>query len=221
MANPKPIALTQVDEVDYSGPEPKPYVVVGPIPGGGGGGAVDSVNGKTGAVVLSASDVGAAGKTTDNTFTGVNTFNGVTVMPGAAVISTVQVGTLAGPAAVAIKDDGSLTQVLPDSSQSIITFPAVADGGVIATQEWVAAHGGGGAVSSVNTRTGDVVLTKADVGLPNVDNTSDASKPVSTAQATAIAAKVATGTNGPVALHYFATVGAITGVPNGDWVAIP
>lgn len=31
--------------------------------------------------------------------------------------------------------------------------------------------------------------TKSDVGLPNVDNTSDASKPVSTAQATAIALK--------------------------------
>lgn len=51
--------------------------------------------------------------------------------------------------------------------------------------------GGGGEVgliTSVNSKTGDVVLTKADVGLGNVDNTADVSKPVSTAQATAISA---------------------------------
>lgn len=38
-------------------------------------------------------------------------------------------------------------------------------------------------VQSVNGQTGVVVLTKADIGLGNVDNTSDADKPVSTAQA--------------------------------------
>lgn len=64
MANPKPIKLTQVDEAAYEGDrDPQPFVVVGSIPGGGaGGGAVNSVNGKTGTVVLSASDVGAATK---------------------------------------------------------------------------------------------------------------------------------------------------------------
>jgi hypothetical protein len=36
--------------------------------------------------------------------------------------------------------------------------------------------------------TGDISLDKSDVGLGNVDNTSDANKPVSTAQAAAIAA---------------------------------
>lgn len=41
-------------------------------------------------------------------------------------------------------------------------------------------------VSSVNTRTGDVVLTSADVGLDQVNNTADSAKPVSTAQQTAI-----------------------------------
>lgn len=41
-------------------------------------------------------------------------------------------------------------------------------------------------VSSVAGRTGAVVLTKSDVGLANVDNTSDAAKPVSTAQQTAL-----------------------------------
>lgn len=41
-------------------------------------------------------------------------------------------------------------------------------------------------VTSVAGRTGAVVLTKTDVGLANVDNTSDVNKPVSTAQQTAI-----------------------------------
>lgn len=55
------------------------------------------------------------------------------------------------------------------------------------------AGGGGGAVSSVNGETGAVVLDKADIGLGNVDNTSDANKPVSTATQTALDGKSATG----------------------------
>lgn len=39
------------------------------------------------------------------------------------------------------------------------------------------------AVSSVAGRKGHVVLVKGDVGLANVDNTSDANKPISTLQA--------------------------------------
>lgn len=46
--------------------------------------------------------------------------------------------------------------------------------------------GGGGAVDSVNGQTGAVVITKSSIGLGNVDNTSDADKPVSTAQQTAL-----------------------------------
>lgn len=41
-------------------------------------------------------------------------------------------------------------------------------------------------VQSVNTQTGDVVLDKSDVGLGNVDNTSDLNKPISTATQTAL-----------------------------------
>jgi hypothetical protein len=48
--------------------------------------------------------------------------------------------------------------------------------------------GGGGAVDSVNSQTGVVVLDKTDIGLGSVDNTADSAKPVSVAQATAIAA---------------------------------
>jgi len=46
------------------------------------------------------------------------------------------------------------------------------------------------AVTSVAARTGAVVLAKADVGLPLVDNTADNVKPVSAAQQTAIDAAI-------------------------------
>lgn len=49
--------------------------------------------------------------------------------------------------------------------------------------------GGGGAVDSVNGQTGVVVLTKSNIGLGNVDNTSDLNKPISTATQTALNAK--------------------------------
>lgn len=52
--------------------------------------------------------------------------------------------------------------------------------------------GGSGAVSSVAGRTGDVTLTKSDVGLSNVDNTADTAKPVSTATQTALNGKANT-----------------------------
>ena len=46
-------------------------------------------------------------------------------------------------------------------------------------------------VTSVAGKTGAVALAQADVGLANVDNTADADKPVSTAQASALAGKEA------------------------------
>ena len=46
------------------------------------------------------------------------------------------------------------------------------------------------AVKSVAGKTGTVTLTKGDVGLSNVDNTSDANKPISTATQTALNNKV-------------------------------
>lgn len=69
--------------------------------------------------------------------------------------------------------NGTIQTALGDRRKfRVVTFPA-------------GPRGRDGAVTSVASRTGDIVLTKADVGLGNVDNTSDASKPVSTAQAAA------------------------------------
>ena len=68
-----------------------------------------------------------------------------------------------------------------------------------ATGDWIIANGetwgkvaNSDAVTTVAGKTGNVVLVKADVGLGNVDNTSDVNKPVSTAQQAAIDSKVNT-----------------------------
>lgn len=57
---------------------------------------------------------------------------------------------------------------------------------------------GGGAVDSVNGKTGTVVIGKVDIGLGSVDNTSDADKPISTLAQAALDAKqdtLVSGTN--------------------------
>lgn len=83
-----------------------------------------------------------------------------------------KLGDGASPAASA--NDGQVLTVNPDGSSS-----------------WQDSQGG--AVDSVNGHIGDVTLGKADIGLGNADNTSDVNKPVSTAAAAAIAAKVRNG----------------------------
>lgn len=47
-------------------------------------------------------------------------------------------------------------------------------------------------VSIVNNKIANITLTKADIGLGNVDNTSDVDKPISTATQTALDTKVPT-----------------------------
>lgn len=79
------------------------------------------------------------------------------------------------PASVGILAVGTSGQLLSAS-------PAAATG-----LAWIDAPSGGvGAVDSVNGHTGVVVLAKSDIGLTNVDNTSDANKPISTATQNAL-----------------------------------
>lgn len=94
--------------------------------------------------------------------------------------------------------------------------------------DWVVSLGGSwvkidntDAVASVNGKTGVVTLTKADVGLGNVDNTSDANKPVSTAQQTALNAKV-TAAGGSVAatVAAFSQSGSRTNIVSGETLAV-
>lgn len=60
------------------------------------------------------------------------------------------------------------------------------------TLKWVNANNASAPVSSVAGKTGAVTIVKADVGLGNVDNTSDANKPISSAVQTALDAKAST-----------------------------
>jgi hypothetical protein len=89
---------------------------------------------------------------------------------------------------VAIRVDNGKTYILSTDSP-----------GTLADWKQITAVGD---VTSVAGRTGAVVLTKTDVGLANVDNTSDANKPVSTAQATSIATKENTIAAGTTAQYW-------------------
>ncbi len=80
-----------------------------------------------------------------------------------------------------------LTDVVISSpaNDQVLTYDAT-------LEKWINKVSAGGAVFSVNTKTGVVVLNKGDIGLGDVDNTADSAKPVSTAQATAIGLKANT-----------------------------
>jgi hypothetical protein len=124
----------------------------------------------------------------------------------------------------------------PDDSPPGADVDEVVSGDLVAS-EWgiaVAADlaelhakidGGGGvvAVESVNGHVGIVVLDKADVGLGNVDNTADVSKPLSAYQAAADAlrvAKVGDTMSGRLYLNAGLSIGAVDGLPDGGevWV---
>jgi len=75
-------------------------------------------------------------------------------------------------------------------------------------------------VSSVNTRTGDVTLSKTDVGLNNVDNTSDANKPISSATQTALDAKADAADVGAKVLLINTTADLPAGTPAGVVVVV-
>ena len=75
-------------------------------------------------------------------------------------------------------------------------------------------------VTSVASKTGAVTLNKTDVGLSNVDNTSDANKPISTATQTALDSKQASGsyatTSDLTTKVNTSSVGAANGVASLD-----
>ena len=105
---------------------------------------------------------------------GVSTFNGRTgvVMPQTGDYTAAQVGADAAGVAAS-----SMATHLADSNAHS-QYTTVAEAAAAAP------------VQSVNGQQGAVTITKASIGLSNVDNTSDANKPVSTPQLAAIAAKV-------------------------------
>lgn len=80
---------------------------------------------------------------------------------------------------VCARTDVSLTYILQGNDPSILSN----------WQQILAPTGTTGLVQSVNNKVGVVVIDKYDVGLGNVDNTSDLNKPISTAVQTALDGK--------------------------------
>jgi len=74
------------------------------------------------------------------------------------------------------------------------TFVLPNTSGTIATLDDIIGSVAG--VTSVNARTGEVTIDKNDVGLGNVDNTSDTDKPISTATQTALDEKIGSNISG-------------------------
>lgn len=169
MVQPRPVSLTQVNEADYEGAfEPEPLLIVGPVPGGGGGGGgVASVNGKTGIVVLTASDVGAA---PTNHTQSIASITGLQVELDSKATPS-EIPSTPGDIGAATAAQGSLadTAVQPASLATYVPNTRTVAGKPLSS---------------------NVALDKIDVGLSNVDNTSDVNKPVSTTQQDALDGKV-------------------------------
>lgn len=93
-------------------------------------------------------------------------------------------------AATAAPTGGTMTPEWTAAVAATQTNAALAQAARVAAEQAAAdATDGISGVASVNGRTGAVTLAKGDVGLGNVENTSDMSKPVSTATSEALAAK--------------------------------
>lgn len=133
------------------------------IRGPGGGGAVDSVNGQTGVVALDTSDVP---DTLDKRY--------VTDAEKTKLGNTS--GTNSG--------DQDLSSLQPKDSD--LTTIAAIDSSLTGV---LASDGSGWLRKTYTALKTAIGLTKSDVGLSNVDNTSDTAKPISTATQTALNAK--------------------------------
>ncbi len=104
----------------------------------------------------------------------------------------------------------TVTVVSSDGTDAVLAAASGTDAGVMSAADktkldGIAAGAQVNTVDSVAGKTGAVTLVKGDVGLANVDNTSDANKPISTAQQSALDLKA------PIDSPTFTgTVGGIT-----------
>lgn len=135
---------------------------------------VTSVNSKTGAVVLNKSDIGLAQVD--------NTSDANKPISAAQQTAFNQVTTRVGNIETDLNGGKFILSTTKGAVNGIATLDA--GGKVPLTQLPVLSQ-----VISVNSKIGAVVLSKADLGLAQVDNTSDANKPISSAQQTALFAK--------------------------------
>lgn len=156
-----------------------------PVVSSTGGGAVDSVNGKTGVVVLDADDI-------DDTST---THKFATASQLSNADSAIQPSDLAAVATTGDYDDLSNKPSIPANLSDLSgDSDDISEGStnLYMTSSERSKLSGIEAGAEVNTvdsvagKTGAVTLGKSDVGLGNVDNTSDANKPISTATQSAL-----------------------------------
>lgn len=122
---------------------------------------VQSVAGKTGVVSLTNADVGLGNVANVLQAAAARVLTAGDGLTGGGDLSADRTLTLGTPSTLTT---GTANAVTATSHTHAVTFP----------------------VTSVAGKTGAVALVKADVGLDQVDNTSDANKPVSTATATAL-----------------------------------
>ena len=141
------------------------------------GGAVDSVNGQTGTVVLDKTDIGlgnvanvaqySASNPPPYPVTSVNGDTGAVVLDktdiGLGNVDNVQQYSVDNPPPYPVTSvngmTGNVTVTAPVTSVNGMTGDVIVSGG-----------GGSGDVLSVNGKNGVVVLDKTDIGLGNVDN---------------------------------------------------
>ena len=168
------------------------FIIVPGSGGGSGGSGVDSVNGMTGEVVLSADDVGALPNTTiiPSKTSQLTNDSGYITASGAPVqsvdgetgvvitnaIKSTQQNLSDEQKAQARINIGAGTSSFDGNYSSLSGKPAIPsntsqlnnDSGFITSEN--------APVKSVNNKTGEVVLSAADVGLSNVDNIRQYSK---------------------------------------------
>lgn len=201
------------------------------------GGDVESVNGQTGAVVLDKADVGlgsvpdldtAAAVADAHTHANMSVLNATT-----ASFTTAQQTKLAGVATGATANQTNaylLARANHTGTQAIATvtglqtaldakYDATNPSNYITSAQAASAA----PVQSIAGKTGVVTLTPSDVSLGNVNNTSDAAKPISTATQTALNAKQNTSAiaaNGMGVIVHGATAATVrpTGFAVVTWI---
>ncbi len=180
----------------------------------GGSGAVNSVNGQTGDVVLTASDVGALPDTYVAPVTSVNGMTGDVVISGGGAVDSVNGQT--GVVVLDATDVGALpdTTVIPDSTSDLVN-----DSGFVNAAGAAAAA----PVQSVNGQTGTVTINKTSVGLDNVDNVQQYSAsnpppyPVTSVNGQTGDVTVSTGTLNPTRIAYSMGNGGSTNINLNDY----
>lgn len=110
------------------------------------------------------------------------------IQPGATVDLTMVAPAATSGGAVVIVSEASRMAAEAARDQAVAAAATVLAGVEDAIETYLLENPpeGGGAVDSVNSKTGVVVLSASDLGLGNVNNTSDANKPISTATQTAL-----------------------------------